>query len=80
MTNTGKFFWKDTSAHLAYTADLESGCFIVENLDSTGYDFLHSLEPGKEIGFPNSNGSLKLLITNLEVKGRRVHCQAVVVD
>jgi hypothetical protein len=77
MTETGKFIWNNASAHLAYTADLENGIFLIENVDEVGYEFLSRIQVGEEIRL-TSNGNIELLVRNLEVKGQHVHCRAVV--
>ena len=78
MVETGKFFWKNNSAYLLYSADLESGILNIESLDEVGLNFLQSIDVGDKITLLTRNAGLCLLVTELTLTGLRMQCKAIV--
>jgi hypothetical protein len=77
MSDIGRFVWNDTSAYLEYTADMESGIFTIENLDTVGYVFLMSLEVGKTVILQKGDiEGLSLEVMDLQGGISYIRCQA----
>ena len=77
MSDIGRFVWNDTSAYLEYTADVESGIFTIENLDTVGYVFLISLEVGNTIILQKGDiEGLSLEVMDLHGGISYIRCQA----
>ena len=80
MSDIGKFVWNDTSAYLEYTADSESGIYMIENLDTVGYAFLISLEVGKTIILQKGDREeLSLEVMYLHGEISYLRCKAIAV-